>query len=152
MTRSARRSVRRARSALPPERDQRPGSDLRAFFASIKEWARRMRRDAVALWFVARDPATPLWLRAFLWLVVAYALSPIDLIPDFIPILGYVDEAILLPIAIWFAVRKVPAPQMRAARDRAEQHSGKPRSLAGAAIIVLMWIAFGWLLWRVFWN
>jgi uncharacterized membrane protein YkvA (DUF1232 family) len=123
-----------------------------SWFARITNWAKRTRRDALALWFVARDPATPLWLRAFLWFVVAYALSPIDLIPDFIPVLGYVDEAILLPLAIWFAVRHIPGPQMADARERAGQVSAKPRSWSGAIIIVLLWFALAWLTWRIFWR
>lgn len=121
-----------------------------AWFARIKLWAKRTRRDAVALWFVARDPATPLWLRAFLWLVAAYALSPIDLIPDFIPVIGYLDEAILLPLAIWFAVRHIPSEQMSQARLRADKLNDKPKSHAGAAIIVLIWLAALFLLWKVF--
>ena len=121
-----------------------------AWFARIKLWAKRTRRDAVALWFVARDPATPLWLRAFLWLVAAYALSPIDLIPDFIPVIGYLDEAILLPLAIWFAVRHIPSDQMSQARLRADKLNDKPKSRAGAAIIVLIWLAALFLLWKVF--
>ena len=95
-------------------------------------------------------PATPLWLRAFLWLVAAYALSPIDLIPDFIPVIGYLDEAILLPLAIWFAVRHIPSDQMSQARLRADKLSDKPKSRAGAAIIVLIWLAALFLLWKVF--
>ena len=123
-----------------------------SWFARLTTWAKRTRRDAVALWFVARDPATPLWLRGFLWFVVAYALSPIDLIPDFIPILGYVDEAILLPLAIWFAVRHIPAAQMADARERAVQVTEKPRSWTGAIIIILLWCGLAWLTWRFFWR
>jgi uncharacterized membrane protein YkvA (DUF1232 family) len=70
----------------------------------IKTWARRIKRDAVTLWFAYRDPRTPLAVKALCAFVVAYALSPIDLIPDFIPVLGYADDALLLPKAARVAV------------------------------------------------
>ena len=85
-------------------------------------------------------------------LMVAYAFSPIDLIPDFIPILGYLDEAILLPIGIWFTLKLVPAPVIEASRAQAEQwlteKNAKPRSWLGAAIMIAIWIAFLWWAWR----
>lgn len=67
----------------------------------IRTWARRIKRDAVTLWFACRDARTPLAVQALCAFVVAYALSPIDLIPDFIPVLGYLDDALLLPALIW---------------------------------------------------
>ena len=73
-----------------------------------RDWARRIKRDAVTLWFAYRDPRTPILVKALCVFVVAYALSPIDLIPDFIPILGYLDDVILLPGLIWLAVRLLP--------------------------------------------
>ena len=116
-------------------------------FRRIADWARRIRRDATALWFAARDPRTPLGVRVFLWLVVLYALSPIDLIPDFIPVLGYLDEALLLPAAIWLAMRLVPAPVLEDGRRHAEALGRKPRLAAGAILIALVWLAVGaWVL------
>jgi uncharacterized membrane protein YkvA (DUF1232 family) len=118
-----------------------------AVMARLLDWARRLKRDAVALWFAARDPRTPWPVRVFLWLVVAYALSPIDLIPDFIPVLGYLDEALLLPAAVWLALRLVPAPVIADGRARAAALTSKPSLRTGAVIIVAIWIVAAlWLL------
>ena len=108
-----------------------------------RDWARRIKRDAVTLWFAYRDPATPVLAKALCVFVVAYALSPIDLIPDFVPVLGYLDDLILLPGLIWLAVRLLPPAVLAQSRVKAdawttEQHK-KPRSYAGAAIIVVVW-------------
>jgi uncharacterized membrane protein YkvA (DUF1232 family) len=117
----------------------------------IADWARRIRYDAIALWFAARDPRTPLGVRVLLWLVVLYALSPIDLIPDFIPVLGYLDEALLLPAAIWLAMRLVPAPVLEDGRRHAQSLERKPRMMAGAVLIGSIWILIAaiavWLVW-----
>ena len=74
----------------------------------LKDWTRAIKRDVHALYLAARDPRTPWFAKAFALAIAAYALSPIDLIPDFIPVLGYLDEVILLPLAIAFAIRLVP--------------------------------------------
>lgn len=86
--------------------------------SSLKQWARAIKRDAVALWLAARDPRVPCYAKVVAGAVAAYALSPIDLIPDFIPVLGYLDELIILPIGIVLAVKLVPAVLM--AEFRAE--------------------------------
>jgi uncharacterized membrane protein YkvA (DUF1232 family) len=70
----------------------------------LKDWARAVKRDVHGLWLAARDPRTPWYAKAVALGIAAYALSPIDLIPDFIPVLGYLDEVILLPLAIMLAV------------------------------------------------
>ena len=112
--------------------------------ARIKSWARRLKRDGLALWFAWRDPATPWPLKVLCWLVVAYALSPIDLIPDFIPVLGFVDDALLLPGLVWLALRLLPEAVLARSRERAEQWmasgAGKPRSRAGAWLVVGLWV------------
>jgi uncharacterized membrane protein YkvA (DUF1232 family) len=117
----------------------------------IKEWARAIRRDVHALWLSARDPRTPWYAKAFALAIAAYALSPIDLIPDFIPILGYLDEVILLPLAIMLAVQLVPPDLMAEHRAAATKAEGKPVSRAGAAVIVTVWllaaVALIWWLW-----
>src|SRR6185503_132110 len=77
-----------------------PGGDVARIPAALKEWARAAKRDAIALYLAARDPRVPWGIKAFAAGVAAYALSPIDLIPDFIPVLGYLDEIVLLPVAI----------------------------------------------------
>jgi uncharacterized membrane protein YkvA (DUF1232 family) len=91
---------------------------------------------------------TPWYAKAFALAIAAYALSPIDLIPDFIPILGYLDEVILLPLAIMLAVRLVPPDLMAEHRAAAARAEGRPISRAGAAFIVTVWLlAAGALIW-----
>lgn len=102
---------------------------------------RGLRQETLMLYYAVRDPRTPWYAQAFVALIVAYAFSPIDLIPDFIPILGFVDEMILLPLAISLALRMLPAPVIADARRQAEASTRKkPRILMGALIIVLIWI------------
>ena len=117
----------------------------------IKEWASAARRDVHALWLAARDPRTPWYARAFALTVAAYALSPIDLIPDFIPILGYLDEVILLPPAILLAIRLVPPEVMAEHRAAAAAAQAKPVSRAGAALIVAAWLLIATALVWWFW-
>lgn len=122
-------------------------SYLKPLFA----WAKRLKRDAMTLWFACQHPGTPWYAKAIGAFVVAYALSPIDLIPDFIPVLGYVDDILLLPGLIWLAIRLTPANVIASCRqqsdERMSQSASKPRSFWGAAIIVLIWIGVGLLLW-----
>jgi len=107
----------------------------------LKEWARAIRRDVHALWLAARDPRTPWYAKAFALAIAAYALSPIDLIPDVIPILGLLDEAVLLPLAILFAIRLLPPHVMAEHRASAERAEARPTSRAGAAFVILVWLA-----------
>ena len=114
-------------------------------FQAIKVWARRIKGDSVALWFAYQEPGTPLMAKALCVFVVAYALSPIDLIPDFIPVLGYIDDAILLPGLIWLAVRLVPKPVLEVSRVKADvwmaEQGQKPTSYAGAVLVIAVWLA-----------
>ncbi|MFZ3127923.1 MAG: YkvA family protein [Rhodoferax sp.] len=117
-------------------------------FTTAKDWARRIKRDAFAVYFAARDPRTPVYLRILALAIAAYALSPIDLIPDFIPVLGYLDDVLLLPLGIWLVVRLLPAPVLQASRAKAEQALQRPRSMVAAGLIVLLWVAcVGFLTW-----
>ena len=95
--------------------------------ARLKGWARAIRRDVHALWLAARDPRTPWYARALAMALAAYALSPIDLIPDFVPLLGYLDDAILLPVGILVVIRLIPAEIMAECRDRAAEAAARPR-------------------------
>lgn len=120
----------------------------------LKTWIRAAKRDGLALWFALRHPQTPGWIKAGLVLVVAYALSPIDLIPDFIPVIGYLDEAILLPLAVGLLARALPAGVMAECRAQAEQWladgRAKPKMVLGALLIAAIWlIALGaaWQAW-----
>ena len=112
--------------------------------ATSRAWANRLKREALTLWFAKAHPATPWYAKVLGGVVLAYALSPIDLIPDFIPVLGYLDDVILLPILIWFAVRLVPHEVLIHARLQAEQwiseQRTKPQSWIGGAVIVSTWL------------
>src|SRR6266478_5767146 len=85
---------------------------LRAQMNRLKQWARAIRRDVVAVWIAAHDPRVPWHAKALALAVAAYALSPIDLIPDFIPVLGYLDDLIIVPAGIALVIRLIPAPIM----------------------------------------
>lgn len=123
-------------------------------FASIKTWAKRIKRDAVMLWFARRHPNTPMLVKGLCVFIVAYALSPIDLIPDFIPVLGYIDEALLLPALIWAAVRLLPVHVVEDCRVEAQRwmtdRQAKPTSYMGAVLVVLIWVVLAYLAWRSF--
>ncbi|WJH42308.1 DUF1232 domain-containing protein [Aliirhizobium terrae] len=105
-----------------------------------KRWAKSLKRDIVALWIAARDPRVPLTAKIAAGAVAAYALSPVDLIPDFIPILGYLDDLLLVPLGIMLAIKLVPGPLMAEFRIAAEQRSGRPVSRAGLAVILAIWL------------
>jgi uncharacterized membrane protein YkvA (DUF1232 family) len=119
--------------------------------ARLKGWARTVKRDAIALFLAARDPRTPWYAKVMAGLVAAYALSPIDLIPDFIPVFGYLDDLIIVPLGIWVVVRLVPAGLMRDLRAKAERMDARPVSRTGALVIVLLWIVSAGLLLWWFW-
>ncbi|MDO9023126.1 YkvA family protein [Zwartia sp.] len=113
-------------------------------FKKIKALAIALKQDVLMLWFAIKNPQTPLAPKLISGLAVAYALSPIDLIPDFIPVLGYVDELIILPALIWLAIRFIPVAIIQQSRIEAEkwriQSSQKLIGFLGAAVIVLIWI------------
>lgn len=108
----------------------------------LKNWARRMKRDALALYLGSRDPRVPWHAKAMAMATAAYAFSPVDLIPDFIPVLGYLDEIFILPLLIWFTVRLIPAEIMTELRAEADRRTleARPRNLAGAVAIVTVWV------------
>ena len=108
--------------------------------------ARLLKREAIALYIAGRDPRTPIAAKLVVLAIVAYAVSPIDLIPDFIPVLGYLDELVLLPIAISLAIKMIPEAVMADARDKAANVStrGSRVALIGAAMIVVLWIVVIW--------
>jgi len=118
----------------------------------LKHRIRIVKRDAVAVWIAARDARTPWYAKAIAALVAGYALSPIDLIPDFIPVIGYLDDAVVVPLGILVAVRLIPANLMAEFRAEAHQRLNRPSSRLGAAIIVLTWIAVIVLVGRMLWR
>ncbi len=119
--------------------------------APIRHWARTIKRDVVALWIAARDPRTPLVAKLAAAAVAAYALSPIDLIPDFVPILGYLDDLLIVPLGILLVVKLIPASLLAEFRAAAER-SDRPVSRAGLFFVVAVWIVMAsgilWWLWR----
>ncbi|PYE55710.1 YkvA family protein [Deinococcus yavapaiensis] len=118
--------------------------------AKLKTAARLLKRDVLALSIAARDPRTPAHAKLFALFVVAYALSPIDLIPDFIPVLGYLDDVILVPLGLWLALRMIPGDVMTDARAKAATMTRRGKSVVGALIVVLLWgvlVAVAWWAW-----
>lgn len=123
--------------------------------STLKSWARRIKRDGVTLWFAGKHRLAPWYAKALGVFVVAYALSPIDLIPDFIPVLGYLDDVLLLPGLIWLAIKLLPPDVLAECRGQADgwmrDQGAKPRSVAGAVLIVALWVALagaaGYWLW-----
>ena len=112
-----------------------------AWLARARAWAASVQRDVVAVYFAARDPRTPAFVRWLALAVAAYALSPIDLIPDFIPVLGWLDDLLLVPAALVLVVRLLPPHVLAASRERAACLLERPRSRASAAVIVAIWLA-----------
>lgn len=114
-------------------------------------WAKRIKRDGTTLWFAVKNPRTPWHAKALGVFVVAYALSPIDLIPDFIPVLGYVDDVLLLPVLIWVTIKLLPADVLAECRGQADEwmatKGAKPSSKTGAALVVLVWTLVCWAAW-----
>jgi len=106
----------------------------------IKTWARNIKRDVHAVWLAARDPRTPLVAKVLAMIVAAYAVSPIDVIPDFIPVMGYLDDLIIVPLGIMLVVRLIPPEVMREHRETAAQASTHPVSRVTAGIVIAIWI------------
>ncbi len=114
---------------------------------ALKKWAGRLKRDGLTLWFAGKHAQTPWHAKALGLFVVAYALSPIDLIPDFIPILGYLDDLLLLPGLIWLTIRLLPPQVLAECRQLADawiqEQGARPSSTIGAILIVLLWTGAG---------
>ncbi|MFM0351381.1 YkvA family protein [Paraburkholderia sp. RL17-347-BIC-D] len=119
---------------------------------SVTAWAARLKRDVVTLMFASRDRATPLLAKFLALATVAYALSPVDLIPDFIPVLGYLDDLVVVPLGVWLCLRLIPKAVLEDNRGKAEVWLAgkpvKPRSMLGLATILSIWALCAWLLWR----
>ncbi|QJC55635.1 hypothetical protein HC248_00917 [Polaromonas vacuolata] len=122
------------------------------FLNQLKLWAKKIKRDGLTLWFALKNPDTPWFAKALAALVVAYALSPIDLIPDFIPVLGYLDDVILLPLLIWLTIKMLPATVLCSCREKADEwiasKAAKPKSTLGAVLVIALWMALSYGLWR----
>lgn len=122
----------------------------------LRQWARTLKRDITALYLAARDPHVPWYAKAVAACVAGYALSPIDLIPDFVPILGYLDDLILVPLGIMLAIRLIPAPVLSdLRRTAADQLARRPTSWIGAIAIIGIWLVCAalaaWWTYSAFW-
>jgi uncharacterized membrane protein YkvA (DUF1232 family) len=113
-----------------------------AFLAELKQRARHLKAETFALYLAARDPRTPWYAKLLVAGIVAYAFSPIDLIPDFVPVLGYLDDLILIPMGIALAIKLIPHSVLAECRARANEtiQNGKPVSRVAGAVIVVIWL------------
>jgi len=106
----------------------------------LRERARRLKREVLALYLACRDPRTPWYARAVAAAVVAYALSPIDLIPDFVPVLGYLDDLVIVPGGLMLALKLIPGPVLAECREQARLIAERPTSRVGVVVIVGVWL------------
>ena len=106
-----------------------------------KSTVRKLKEDIYTLYLAYRDPRVPFHAKIVLIITVAYAFSPIDLIPDFIPVLGYLDDLLLVPLGVWLVVRLAPAAVLEASRASAQEASERPTSLTAAIVIICLWTA-----------
>jgi uncharacterized membrane protein YkvA (DUF1232 family) len=125
-----------------------PRLELDQMIASLKAAAKRLKREVMTLYFAARDSRTPILARGLALLVVGYALSPFDLIPDVIPVLGLLDDVILVPLGIWLVLKFVPPIVLEAARAQASELVLRPVSWLGAVFMVLIWLLTAFFVWR----
>ena len=116
----------------------------------LRDWTRAIKRDVVALYIAGRDPRIPWYVKLAAMAVAAYALSPIDLIPDFIPVLGYLDDVIILPVAIFLIIKMIPGPLMAEFREEAQRRVA-PTSRTAAVLIIGLWIAAVAFVFWAFW-
>jgi len=121
---------------------------------TFKRWARELKAQLLTLWFCRSHPDTPLAAKLCAAFVVAYAFSPIDLIPDFIPVLGYLDDLVIVPLGIYLTLRLIPEHVVVESRAKADawiaQQKGKPKNYVAAVIIVLIWLALAAWAWMYF--
>jgi len=119
-----------------------------------RRWARLVKRDVHAIYRAARDPRVPWYAKALAICVAGYALSPIDLIPDFVPILGYMDDVVIVPLGLLIVIKLIPAEIMAEHRALAAAAQDRPVSHTAAIVIVIVWAACillaGWLCYRSF--
>jgi uncharacterized membrane protein YkvA (DUF1232 family) len=127
---------------------------LASLAGRLERWARRLKIEIYALYLAYRDPRVPWYARVFAALVVGYAFSPIDLIPDVIPVLGYLDDLLVVPLGIALAIRMIPSPVLAECREEARNAKDRPVNKVAAMVVVAIWIALAvsavWLVARAF--
>ena len=115
---------------------------------NLKQWAQELKAQVVTLWFCRKHPDTPWTAKLLAALVVAYAFSPIDLIPDFVPVLGYLDDLLIVPLGVYLAIRLIPPHVLAVARGEADAwlaaRKAKPANYLAAAVIVLVWLVLAY--------
>jgi uncharacterized membrane protein YkvA (DUF1232 family) len=109
--------------------------------STLSRWAKELKQHTLVVYFAARDPRTPWLVRLLALLVAAYALSPIDLIPDFIPVLGYLDDLVIVPLGVLLVLRLIPPEVTYSAREQAQAAADRPTSRTTAVVIVAIWLA-----------
>ena len=114
--------------------------EKRNLFSTLKTWARTIKRDAHVLYLAARDPRVPWYAKALALFVAGYALSPIDLIPDFIPVIGLLDDAIIVPLGILIVIKLIPSEIVEEHRATVAAGSERPVSRIAAAAIGIVWL------------
>ncbi|MGF6953739.1 uncharacterized membrane protein YkvA (DUF1232 family) [Neobacillus sp. B4I6] len=120
---------------------------------NIKTWARKLKKQIITLYFASKDNRVSLHVKVFTACVVAYAFSPIDLIPDFIPILGYLDDVIIVPLGIMLALKMIPRNVIIDCEAQAEElmRNGKPKNWIAGTIIILIWgLVLGWIIFKIY--
>lgn len=125
-----------------------------SFVERLKRWARRLKVEVHALYLAYKDPRVPWYARAFAAVVVGYAFSPIDLIPDPIPVLGYLDDLVLIPLGVALAIRMIPPHVLAECREEAREAKDRPVSRVAAVVVVAVWVVLAalavWFLARAF--
>lgn len=119
----------------------------------IKAWAKKLKRNIFVLYLAYKDERVPWYAKLFTACVVAYAFSPIDLIPDFIPVLGYLDDVIIIPLGIMFALKMIPNEVLSACEVKAEEmmKNGKPKNWVAGSFIILIWsILIFWIMIKIY--
>ena len=120
----------------------------------LESWARRLKVEVYALYLAYKDPRVPWYARVFAAVVVGYAFSPLDLIPDPVPVLGYLDDLILIPLGVALAIKMIPPPVLAECREKARNAKDRPVSKVAAVVVVVVWFTLAalavWLVARVF--
>lgn len=128
-------------------------NNLKNSLGKAKNHTRKLKKEVMALYLACKRKDIPWYTKTVPILVVGYALSPIDLIPDFIPILGYLDDLVIVPLGISFAIKLIPKDKLDECRMQAEEafKNGKPRNMIAAAVVILLWLLFAvWIVLEIF--